>query len=148
MADAELTSSKLYPVTYFYCPSAIKGIWFIIHHWTALPCAVCLRALALTSRTSSVWSEVRMLTVTFCPFERQMSRATSSVGICCVSCRKDAAVKHNMMLPCPALWVCNMPSEVDECKAMCCAKKKKEHSWGEENRHPSSPPIYYLYLRR
>lgn len=43
------------------------------------------RVYALTSRTSSVWSEVRMLTVTFWPLERQMSRATSSVGICCVS---------------------------------------------------------------
>lgn len=40
----------------------------------------------LTSRTSSVWSEVRMLTVTFWPLDRQMSRAASSVGICCVSC--------------------------------------------------------------
>lgn len=58
---------------------------------------VCLCTLALTSRTSSVWSEVRMLTVTFWPLERQMSRATSSVGICWVSCGKDTVTKHNRL---------------------------------------------------
>lgn len=61
----------------------------------------CVHALfrvqqALTSRTSSVWSEVRMLTVTFWPLERQMSRAASSVGICWVSCGNDP--KHNRLL--------------------------------------------------
>lgn len=41
-----------------------------------------------TSRTSSVWSEVRMVTLTFWPLESSTSSTTSSVGICCVSCRE------------------------------------------------------------
>lgn len=41
-----------------------------------------------TSRTSSVWSEVRMVTLTIWPLESSTSSTTSSVGICCVSCRE------------------------------------------------------------
>lgn len=41
-----------------------------------------------TSRTSSVWSEVRMVTLTFWPLESSTSSTTSSVGICCVSWRE------------------------------------------------------------